>query len=70
MLNRYIVPICNIDESKVYNLIISATSISDCQDRIMNKFSDYSDNDDYDEFLKDLDNSNILIGDIEDVEEL
>lgn len=70
MLNRYIVPICDIEESRIYNLIISATSMADCQDRLMTKFSQYSDSNDWEEFLKDLDNNDILIGDIDDVEEL
>ncbi len=69
-MNKYIIPVCNIPDSKVYNLIISANSNSDCQDRIMDKFADYSNCFDYHDFVKDLDSQDILIGKITDVEEL
>jgi len=69
-MNKYIIPVCNINESKVYNLVINATSHSDCQDRIMDKFSDYSDSLEYSEFISDLDQQDILIGRITDIEEL
>ena len=67
-MNKYIIPICNISKSKVYNLIISARTYKDCQDKIMFKFD--SDYDSYHEFVKDMDNQDILIGEITDVEEL
>jgi hypothetical protein len=67
-MNKYIIPICDIQESKVYNLIISARSLSDCQDRVMAKFNDYSD--EWKEFVKNMDNIDILIGEIKDIEEL
>lgn len=67
-MNKYIIPICNILDSKVYNLIISARTYEDCQDKIMNKFD--SDCDSYHEFVKEMDNQDILIGDITDIEEL
>lgn len=69
-MNKYIIPICIIQDSKVYNLIIYANSYSNCLDKIMNKFSKYSDSDDWDQFLKDLDKKDILIGKIQDIEEL
>lgn len=69
-MNKYIIPICNIPESEIYNLIISANSNSECQDKIMDKFVNYSDSFDYQEFLKDLDSQDILIGRITDIEEL
>ena len=69
-MNKYIIPICNIPKSKVYNLSIVANSYIDCQDRIMEKFIDYSVKDTYSEFLKDLDKQDILIGEITDIEEL
>lgn len=47
-----------------------ATSYSDCEDKIIEKFSKYSESDDYDEFLDDLDKNDILIGQITDIEEL
>lgn len=69
-MNKYIIPVCNINKSKVYNLIIMATSHSDCEDKIIEKFSEYSESNDYDEFLDDLDRKDILIGQITDIEEL
>ena len=70
MYNIYIIPICDISKSKVYNLKISAQSTKDCQEKIMDRFSEYSNSDDYREFLKDLDGQDILIGRITDIEEL
>ena len=69
-MNKYIIPVCNIPESEIYNLIISANSNSDCQDRIMDKFAEYSNSFEYRDFVKDLDSQDILIGTITDVEEL
>lgn len=69
-MNKYIIPVCDINKSKVYNLTIMATSCSDCEDKIIEKFSKYSESDDYDEFLDDLDKKDILIGQITDIEEL
>lgn len=69
-MNKYIIPVCNINESDIYNLVIVARSNSDCQDKIMEKFSDYSDSLEYHEFLSDLDKQDILIGKITDIEEL
>jgi hypothetical protein len=69
-MNKYIIPVCDINKSKVYNLTIMATSYSDCEDKIIEKFSKYSESDDYDEFLDDLDKNDILIGQITDIEEL
>ena len=69
-MNKYIIPVCNIQESKVYNAIIIAHSSSACQDKLMDMFSKYSDKDNYRDFVKDLDEQDILIGKITDVEEL
>ena len=49
---------------------MTAQSTKDCQDKIMDKFSEYSNSDDYREFLKDLDGQDILIGRITDIEEI
>ena len=67
-MNKYIIPICDISKSKVYNLTINAQSYKDCQDKIMDKFEDYSDS--YEEFINAMDEEDILIGKITDVEEL
>ena len=69
-MNKYIIPVCNISNSKVYNLRIVANSNADCQDKIMEKFSDYSECDSYRDFIKDLNSQDILIGAITDIEEL
>lgn len=69
-MNKYVIPICNIPKSKVYNLTIIANSNKDCQEKLMEKFSEYSENDNYVEFIKELDNKDIIIGTITDVEEL
>lgn len=69
-MNKYIIPVCNIPDSKVYNLKIVANSNADCQDKIMEKFANYSECDSYRDFLIDLDNQDILIGEITDIEEL
>lgn len=69
-MNKYIVPICNIQESKVYNATVIANSHSACQEKLMEMFSDYSECDSYREFIEDLDDKDILIGKITDIEEL
>lgn len=69
-MNKYIIPICNIPNSKVYNLVLYANSNSDCQDRIMDKFAEYSNSFEYHDFIRDLDSQDILIGRITDIEEL
>lgn len=69
-MNKYIIPVCNISNSKVYNLRIIANSNADCQDKIMEKFVDYSECDSYRDFIKDLNSQGILIGAITDIEEL
>lgn len=69
-MNKYIIPICNLPKSKVYNAIIMANSLASCQDKLMEMFEDYSDSNDYQKFLKDLDDQDILIGRIADIETL
>ena len=69
-MNKYIIPYCNIQKSKVGNHIIIATSLTDCKDRLMFMYKDYSDSDDWDTFKQDLNDKDILIGKITDIEEL
>lgn len=69
-MNKYVIPICNIPESKIYNLVINANSYNACQDKIMEKLADYSECDTYNEFIDDLDRQDILVGRIADIEEL
>ena len=69
-MNKYIIPICNLQKFKVYNAIIMANSLASCQDKLMEMFEDYSDSDEYQEFIKDLDKQDILVGRIIDIETL
>lgn len=70
MYNKYIIPICEIQKSKVYNICLDAVSLSHCEDKIMELFRDYSDKDEYGEFIEDLDkNKDILIGEIKEIDE-
>lgn len=69
-MNKYIVPICNLDKVEVHNEIIIARSINDCKDKLMDMYAEYSDNLDYNDFWADLYKHDILIGDITDIEEI
>ena len=67
-MNKYIIPVCNLEDYNVYNIVITATSYSDCQERLMAKFDDYSE--DYEEFLDSMYDKGYLFGDITDIETL
>ena len=69
-MNKYVIPICNWSKQKVYNIIIMSRSLSSCKEKIINMFQNYSESDDYDEFVNDLKKQNILIGEITDIETL
>ena len=74
-MNKYIIPICDIDNGKVWIKTIIAKSNSACQEKIIEELIDLYDMEDttssYREFVKLADsNYNILIGDIKDTEEL
>lgn len=69
-MNKYVIPICNWSKQKVYNIIIMSRSLSSCKEKIINMFQDYSESDDYNEFVNDLKKQNILIGEIKDIETL
>ena len=72
-MNRYIIPICIFDKSKIYNILVNARSYNDCKEKIMYKLIeefDLPDIDDYDDFINELYNRNILIGEIKDIETL
>nr|DAT77781.1 MAG TPA: hypothetical protein [Caudoviricetes sp.] len=69
-MSKYIVPVCFVSKSKIYNEEIVARSFTDCQDKLMEKFSDYSNEVSYHDFVNDLRDQDILIGKITDVEEL
>lgn len=72
-MNRYIIPICIFDKSKIYNMLVNARSYNDCKEKIMYKLIeefDLPDIDDYDDFIDELYYRNILIGEIKDIETL
>lgn len=72
-MNRYIIPICIYDKSKIYNMLVNARSYNDCKEKIMYKLIeefDLPNIDDYDDFIDELYNRNILIGEIKDIETL
>lgn len=69
-MNKYIIPYCDIESSNVGNLVIIARSLAECEEKIMDKYEEYSDSDDWNTFINDLDKQNILIGKITDIEEL
>ena len=70
-MNKYIVPICDLISADIWIAKYSAMSISDCQDKIMRKYSELYDEDytDYHEFLDIMDKKyNYSIGEITDIE--
>lgn len=72
-MNRYIIPICIFDKSKIYNILVNARSYNDCKEKVMYKLIeefDLPDVDDYDDFIDELYYRNILIGEIKDIETL
>lgn len=72
-MNRYIIPICIYDKSKIYNMLVNARSYNDCKEKVMYKLIeefDLPDIDDYDDFIDELYDRNILIGEIKDIETL
>lgn len=73
-MNKYIVPICNINNGEVWIKTIIAKSNSDCQEKIMEDFLnqyDLEEVSDYRKLTQILDTDyDILIGEIKDVEEL
>lgn len=74
-MNKYIIPICDIDKGEVWIKVIIAKSTNDCQEKLIQYIIDTYDIDDrttsYKEFIKFIDSEhNILIGRIKDIEEL
>jgi hypothetical protein len=72
-MNKYVIPICDTKDDLIYNLVISANSISDCEAKLMEKMSERYDIDpefDFNEFIDDMGEYDVLIGEIQDIEEL
>lgn len=73
-MNRYVIPICDLGETSVWNEVVLANSYSDCKEKLMESLSeDYEipECNSYGEFYNlAFREYNILIGDITDIEEL
>lgn len=67
-MNRYLIPYCKIKDSKVGNHIIAARSLNECKEKLMQIYEDYSDSDNWNTFIKELDDQDVLIGEIKDIE--
>lgn len=70
-MNTYIIPICDLIEAIVWNHKELANSIADCQNKLMEEYSEnYEVNfDDWNEFVKIMDEKfNIAIGEVTDIE--
>lgn len=72
-MNKYLIPICDLVNAEIWIEVISARSISNCQDKLMRQFSENLDEDfsDYHEFIKIMDEKyNYSVGSITDIETL
>lgn len=73
-MNRYIIPICDIQAGSVSNFTYSAHSYQEVQEKVIKELCDnYNMLDDlleWSDFVKDADKHDILIGDITDIETL
>lgn len=72
-MNKYVVPICDIQAGAVWNQIVIARNVSDCQEKITSFLIEKYDLDDcltYREFVALADANDILIGEIKDIETL
>lgn len=73
-MNNYIIPVCDLVEATISLYKISARTLQECQEKLMQKFAEiYDDIDNYNyrEFLDIMDKDyNIAIGEITDIETL
>ena len=73
-MNKYIVPICDIQAGTIYNKKIIARTLEQCKEKLLQYFLDeydfVSDLDSYRETIKLLDEHDVLVGSIKDIEEL
>lgn len=71
-MNKYVIPICDIQAGINKDEFIIAKSLADCEDKVMRLLSDRYDCleecFDYHEFVKMADENDILIGKITDLE--
>lgn len=73
-MNTYILPFANISsDPSVWNEVVRARSISEAEDKIMREITEDWDLDvpaDWEDFKDILFKENVIIGDIQDIEEL
>ena len=72
-MNKYIIPICDIQAGLVWNQIIIARDVINCQEKLVEFLIEKYDLDDcltYREFVILADKNDILIGEIKDIETL
>ena len=73
-MNKYLIPICDIEAGSCWIHVIMAKCLIDCKEKLMNELIelyDFEDHNDYSEFVSWLDESqNILVGSINDIEEI
>lgn len=72
-MNKYIVSVCDLVSADIWIDKYSARSLSDCQEKVMRKYSEVFDEDftNYREFLDIVDKKyNYSIGEIIDIETL
>lgn len=73
-MNKYIVPICDIQAGLIYNKKIIARTLEQCKEKLLQYFLDeydfVSDLDSYRDTIKLLDEHDVLVGQIKDIEEL
>lgn len=71
-MNKYVIPICDIQAGQVYNKVIVAKSYNACQDKLMefliNEYDCMQECLSYQEFVELADDNDILIGKITDIE--
>lgn len=77
-MNKYLIPICDIEAGSCWIHIITAKSLKECKEKFIEYILEYYDFEDeindtmnYSEFVNILDQEkNIIIGSIKDIDEL
>lgn len=72
-MNKYIVPICDLYSEQVWTEVFSARSINECQEKIIRSIIDqydFDEPDSWESFIEDMNEHEILIGEIKDIETL
>lgn len=70
-MNKYIVPICDIQSGLIWNQVVLARTMSECQDKLTELLTEKYDLPDcstYREFISCADENDILIGEFKDIE--